>query len=124
MLLACQNLGGTFICKFFDLYSKTSIKLIYLLKCLYNEVIIDKPVTSRPANSEKYIICKDFLGIDTRYLEKLFIVVKSWDILEARGDTVLDLFKDDDILPSEFTDMILEFGTRHFNLQKNNIDKT
>ena len=36
------------------------IKLIYLLKCLYGEVIIDKPVTSRPANSEKYVICKDF----------------------------------------------------------------
>jgi 23S rRNA U2552 (ribose-2'-O)-methylase RlmE/FtsJ len=124
LAITCQNLGGTFICKFFDLYSKTSIKLIYLLKCLYNEVIIDKPVTSRPANSEKYIICKDFLGIDTNYLNKLHIVIKSWEILDPRGDTILDIFSEDDQIPEEFTESILDFGTNHFNLQKINIDKT
>ena len=36
----------------------------------------------------------------------------------------MDLFKDDNILPKEFTEIVLEFGTRHFKLQKNNIDKT
>ena len=124
LALSCQNLGGTFICKFFDLYSKTSIKLIYLLKCLYNEVIIDKPVTSRPANSEKYIICKDFLGIDSTYLNKLHVIIKSWEILETKHRTVIDIFSDSDNIPCEFSDMVLEFGTRHFNLQKLNIDKT
>ena len=124
LALSCQNLGGTFICKFFDLYSKTSIKLIYLLKCLYGEVIIDKPVTSRPANSEKYVICKDFLGIDENYLQKLFIVVKSWELVEKRGDTILDIFCDNDDIPEEFKESVLEFGTRHFHLQKTNIDKT
>tara|TARA_B100000989_G_C19452824_1_gene432567 strand:- start:85 stop:1011 length:927 start_codon:yes stop_codon:yes gene_type:complete len=124
LAITCQNLGGTFICKFFDLYSKTSIKLIYLLKCLYNEVIIDKPVTSRPANSEKYIICKDFLGIDSNYLSKLHIVIKSWDILEANNNTILDIFNGRDSVPDEFIEKILEFGTQHFNLQKINIDKT
>ena len=124
LAITCQNLGGTFICKFFDLYSKTSIKLIYLLKCLYNEVIIDKPVTSRPANSEKYIICKDFLGIDSSYLSKLHVVIKSWDILEANNNTILDIFNSEDSVPDEFTEKILEFGTQHFNLQKLNIDKT
>lgn len=124
LALSCQNLGGTFICKFFDLYSKTSIKLIYLLKCLYGEVIIDKPVTSRPANSEKYVICKDFLGIDENYLQKLYIVVKSWELVEKRGDTILDIFCDNDTIPEEFKESVLEFGTRHFQLQKTNIDKT
>ena len=76
LAITCQNLGGTFICKFFDLYSKTSIKLIYLLKCLYNEVIIDKPVTSRPANSEKYIICKAFS--DTSFEVDRILIVSSF----------------------------------------------
>ncbi len=124
LAISCQNLGGTFICKFFDLYSKTSIKLIYLLKCLYNEVIIEKPVTSRPANSEKYIICRDFLGIDENYLSRLYIVVKSWELVEEKGNTIIDIFSDEDAIPEEFLNNILEFGTRHFNLQKNNIDKT
>jgi 23S rRNA U2552 (ribose-2'-O)-methylase RlmE/FtsJ len=124
LAITCQNLGGTFICKFFDLYSKTSIKLIYLLKCLYNEVIIDKPVTSRPANSEKYIICKDFLGIDSNYLNKLHIIIKSWEILEQKDNTILDIFDKDDNIPEEFTKTVLDFGTEHFQLQKINIDKT
>lgn len=124
LAITCQNLGGTFICKFFDLYSKTSIKLIYLLKCIYNEVIIDKPVTSRPANSEKYIICKDFLGIDSNYLNKLHIIIKSWEILEQKDNTILDIFDNDDNIPEEFTKTVLDFGTEHFQLQKINIDKT
>jgi 23S rRNA U2552 (ribose-2'-O)-methylase RlmE/FtsJ len=124
LALSCQNLGGTFICKFFDLYSKTSLKLIFLLKCLYNEIIIDKPVTSRPANSEKYIICKDFLGIDANYLSKLYIVIKSWEILEEKENTIIDIFSGNEDIPAEFVESVLSFGTKHFYLQKNNIDKT
>lgn len=124
LAVTCQNLGGTFICKFFDLYSKTSIKLIYLLKCLYSEVIIDKPVTSRPANSEKYIICRDFQGISDKYLKKLYIVVKSWEILEEKNKTIIDIFSPDEEVPEEFLKMVLDFGTKHFELQRTNIDKT
>ena len=39
------------------------------MNCLYKEVIIFKPYTSRPANSEKYIVCKYFNGIDNLYLQ-------------------------------------------------------
>jgi cap1 methyltransferase len=40
--------------------TETSIQLIYLLFSFYKEVYIYKPKTSRPTNSEKYIICKYF----------------------------------------------------------------
>jgi 23S rRNA U2552 (ribose-2'-O)-methylase RlmE/FtsJ len=58
--LMMQKKGGHFILKVFDTFSSSTIELIYLLTYLYEDVIISKPMTSRPANSEKYILCTNF----------------------------------------------------------------
>ena len=38
-----------------------SVDLMYILSSFYDKTYIIKPQTSRYANSEKYIVCKDFL---------------------------------------------------------------
>ena len=58
--LLLQKKGGTFIIKIFDVFDKFTIDIIYFLNILYNKVYIIKPNTSRYANSERYIVCKDF----------------------------------------------------------------
>jgi len=58
--ISLQKTNGHFILKMFDILTDTSIHLIYLLYLCYKEVYIYKPKTSRPTNSEKYIICKYF----------------------------------------------------------------
>ncbi|XP_027732043.1 cap-specific mRNA (nucleoside-2'-O-)-methyltransferase 1 isoform X1 [Vombatus ursinus] len=72
-LLLCQFLtglsvirtGGHFICKTFDLFTPFSVGLIYLLYTCFERVSLFKPVTSRPANSERYVVCKSLKsGID------------------------------------------------------------
>ncbi|PVD25771.1 hypothetical protein C0Q70_13431 [Pomacea canaliculata] len=50
--------GGHFVCKLFDLFTPFSVGLVYLMRLVFNQVCICKPVTSRPANSERYIVCK------------------------------------------------------------------
>ena len=50
--------GGHFICKLFDIFTPFSVGLIYLMYRAFERVTIHKPNTSRPANSERYIICK------------------------------------------------------------------
>ncbi|XP_076464840.1 cap-specific mRNA (nucleoside-2'-O-)-methyltransferase 1-like isoform X2 [Babylonia areolata] len=50
--------GGHFVCKLFDLFTPFSVGLVYLMRLIFNQVSIFKPVTSRPANSERYIVCK------------------------------------------------------------------
>ena len=55
-----QKKGGTFIIKIFDVFSSAMVDLIYLLTSVYSEISFYKPYTSRPANSEKYLICKKF----------------------------------------------------------------
>lgn len=57
-----QKEGGAFLCKFYDIFTDKSILLLYMLSLLYSDVYVVKPYTSRPANSEKYIVCKNFLG--------------------------------------------------------------
>lgn len=50
--------GGHFVCKLFDLFTPFSVGLVYLMYRIFDKVSICKPVTSRPANSERYIVCQ------------------------------------------------------------------
>ena len=65
--ISMQKIGGHFILKVFDIFTKTTCDIMYLLSSLYKQVYIVKPNTSRLANSEKYIVCKGF----KKYPEKL-----------------------------------------------------
>ena len=58
--MVLQKKGGSFVLKVFDTYTSTMTEIIYLLTYLYEEVIFIKPTMSRPANSEKYIVCMKF----------------------------------------------------------------
>jgi 23S rRNA U2552 (ribose-2'-O)-methylase RlmE/FtsJ len=70
--IALQKPGGTFILKIFDIFTQATIDLLYLLSTLYNKVYIIKPCTSRTANSERYIVCKNFKNFNTyELIEKL-----------------------------------------------------
>jgi len=53
--------GGHFVCKLFDVFTPFSAGLLYLLSRSFKHFAIHKPVTSRPANSERYVVCKDRL---------------------------------------------------------------
>ena len=58
--LILQKENGSFILKIFDIFHKVTLEILYLLCYFYEKVNIYKPLTSREANSEKYIICKKF----------------------------------------------------------------
>ncbi|CAB3403893.1 unnamed protein product [Caenorhabditis bovis] len=60
--------GGNFFCKLFDIFTPFSVGLIYLMRICYDEISLHKPHTSRPANSERYIICK---GLRKEYSDQV-----------------------------------------------------
>jgi len=66
--LACQKKSGSFILKMFDTFTEASVDILYILSCVYEEVHFIKPYTSRLANSEKYIVCKNFRIADSKTL--------------------------------------------------------
>jgi len=56
-----QKKGGTFVLKLFDSFMHHTVDILYILSSFYDKVYIIKPQTSRYANSEKYVVCRDFL---------------------------------------------------------------
>jgi len=72
LALSTQKYGGTFIIKFFDMFTHNSIVFYLILCSLYKSVKIIKPYTSRNCNSERYLICESFNGIGiSKILEDL-----------------------------------------------------
>ena len=58
--LKFQEYQGNFVLRIFDTFTHITLKMIYLLTILYEDVYLHKPYYSRPTSSEKYIICKKF----------------------------------------------------------------
>lgn len=56
--LSIVRTKGHFVVKLFDLFTPFSVSLIYLMSKCFKKISICKPNTSRPANSERYLVCK------------------------------------------------------------------
>lgn len=81
--LHMQKKGGTFIIKFFDSFTKVTIDLIYILCCMYESIEINKPKTSRLANSEKYLVCKNFKYTNIDHLSFKFMqIIKTFESVD------------------------------------------
>lgn len=61
--LLTLSLGGTLITKQFTFFTIFNRSLITLLSMLFNELYIVKPVSSRPLNSEVYLVGIGFKGL-------------------------------------------------------------
>lgn len=116
MALLIQNLNGSFILKIFDCFTIFTLKCIYLLLYFYETVYIYKPLTSRIANSEKYIVCKNFKGIDN---DLKFELLKSLNELK---DGYLDISNIK--IPNEFIYKLDNFNKEIISQQCSNIEET
>uniref|UniRef100_A0A915K602 Cap-specific mRNA (nucleoside-2'-O-)-methyltransferase 1 n=1 Tax=Romanomermis culicivorax TaxID=13658 RepID=A0A915K602_ROMCU len=54
--------GGNLVCKLFDVFTPFSAGLLYLMWRSFDKICLHKPHTSRPANSERYVLAFGFLG--------------------------------------------------------------
>jgi 23S rRNA U2552 (ribose-2'-O)-methylase RlmE/FtsJ len=87
--LIMQKKGGHFVIKIFDVFKIKTIEVIYLLCNLYENVFIFKPNTSRSANSEKYIICRNYKNNNKRIISN---IIENFDILINQVETIYSLF--------------------------------
>jgi len=79
MALMTQKVGGTFIVKFFDMFSHNSIVYYLLLCSFYSHVKIIKPKSSRNCNSERYLVCYDFKG-KNEIVNDIFTILTNFEI--------------------------------------------
>lgn len=72
--------GGCFVCKVFDLFSYTMVQILFIISSFFEEVYIYKPETSRPANSEKYLVCMFYEDcLDNELKNCLLEIIKLWN---------------------------------------------
>lgn len=114
--------GGTLLVKIFDIFTKLTVKIIYFLTSLFDTVNIVKPFTSRCANSEKYIICKNFLPIDKQIINKLNICVEDMQILTNQNKYIIDIFNFE--VPEDFYNLVKQYNQLIISQQLKNIIKT
>ena len=69
--LGCLNVGGNFVLKMFTFFEAGTVCHLYLLSCVFDKVSVFKPTTSKEGNSEVYVICQSFRGIEKSSLEIL-----------------------------------------------------
>lgn len=115
-MLILSNRGTHFVLKMYDTYTKTSVDTLYLLHKIFETVNIFKPVTSRPTNSEKYIICKNLKISDN---DKLIIIEQLKQLNEKikdkkDGTYYFTLFNN---LPDTFIKYIVKINENVMNNQ-------
>jgi 23S rRNA U2552 (ribose-2'-O)-methylase RlmE/FtsJ len=72
--LRCLEKGGAMILKVFDCFTLPTIQILWVFCKVFGEFRIVKPDTSRVCNAEKYIIAKDFKGVDNN-LDKFLLKI-------------------------------------------------
>lgn len=99
-LVLCQFLtainlltkGGNFVCKIFDVFTPFTAGLVYILYRIFDKICIINPYSSRPANSERYIICQ---GLQKRkpdnVITHLFDINDKLGQLQEKGEDILEV---------------------------------
>ncbi|XP_036331208.1 cap-specific mRNA (nucleoside-2'-O-)-methyltransferase 2 [Rhagoletis pomonella] len=67
--------GGCFVMKMFTLFESTNVCKLFLLNCVFDEVHVFKPATSKRGNSEIYVICIGYKK-KTKYLPETLQLMK------------------------------------------------
>lgn len=63
--------GGAMVLKAFTVFENDTVALIYLMAALFDRVSVCKPPSSKPGNSETYLIGCGFRGVTEEQLEAL-----------------------------------------------------
>jgi 23S rRNA U2552 (ribose-2'-O)-methylase RlmE/FtsJ len=83
--LCIQDIGGCFVLKIYDINTQLTASFIQLLSYCYEDVHIIKPRSSRPINSERYVVCTGFSGIAQNILKKLIDIKIEWSKHDSTG---------------------------------------
>lgn len=113
-IIESQNKNGHLVLKVYDTFTTPTLKLIYLISSMYSELYIYKPFFSRPSDSEKYIICKNF-NVTTTTSKKIIDNLEK--IIKEKGENISDIFLDVE-LPKEFIDLFKFTNVKLVNQQQ------
>lgn len=84
-----QDEGGSLVLKIYDMFNENTLKIVSLLNMYYESIYVVKPLSSRPANSEKYLVCTGFYMADRATVQVL------GDLIAGYSEELLSAFFSD-----------------------------
>ena len=96
--------GGCMVIKIYDIFHYVTVDILYLLSYYFENIFITKPYTSRTANSEKYVVCKNFQGVDKDNLTKLCTIIQEYHIIHDQHKYVNRILKNK--IPDDFYNLV------------------
>jgi 23S rRNA U2552 (ribose-2'-O)-methylase RlmE/FtsJ len=109
--IGCTKTGGTFVVKIFDTVTSISAQILFILAQCFEEILIFKPVSSRPANAERYVICRRRHRDVQSYYQLLAQGAKSY----TEDQYLASLFVEP--LPAVFTQWLVAANVESLNRQ-------
>uniref|UniRef100_A0A2P2I624 Cap-specific mRNA (nucleoside-2'-O-)-methyltransferase 2 n=2 Tax=Hirondellea gigas TaxID=1518452 RepID=A0A2P2I624_9CRUS len=109
--------GGNMVVKMFTFFESSSISLLYLLCCVFDEVHVVKPITSKLGNSEVYVVNLGYQGQGPirRHLDRLLTAY----CLNAECNAIFSQSQ----IPLEFQNSITKCGKYFMEHQVNAIQR-
>lgn len=91
--LLLQREGGTFLLKLYDCFNAETLMLLHILQRVYRRLYFVKPLTSRPANSERYVLCEGFTPYrdaegTAEIIDRLTRLVRDYDSIQRPKDVL------------------------------------
>ena len=116
---------GCFVCKIFDIFSFTMIQILYIICSSFEFVYIYKPETSRPANSEKYLICMYYKNNKSDKIKKILLNnIEKWykisQTIENNNSVIFKNIKVDNM----FINKLNEYNEKYMNNQLFHLNST
>jgi cap1 methyltransferase len=110
--IKCVRDGGKFMVKVFDTVTRLTAQLLYIVSNCFDKISIFKPISSRPANSERYLICEGKRS-NTQDYEAILVEASQ---RYSENLNIINLI-DDQNIPEEFLNWLFEQNSNSFNLQ-------
>ncbi|CAG8696690.1 5585_t:CDS:10 [Cetraspora pellucida] len=82
MFMTLQK-NGDFVLKLFDVFTPFTAGMVWILYRHFEKICIIKPLSSRPANSERYIICRNLREHNPQIVSFLFDVNKRFNEIKS-----------------------------------------
>lgn len=103
--------GGNFVVKVFESVTSLTAQLIYLASLCFDEIALIKPISSRPGNDEKYLVCRGRKekSITIKYEQILATANSSYN----EDDDVVNII--DSPLPDDFVAWLTQWNDRSVN---------
>lgn len=99
----CLKVGGNFVCKVYDTVSEISAHVLFIMALCFENIWLFKPISSRPANCEKYLICK---GRRNDIDEYIFILSQAYNKYhrDRKYDTIVSKLIEQ--IPNNFSEWL------------------